>query len=74
MIYVMCDLLILYADDTAILINGHNLHDLIITLNHELRSINVLLQTNKLTLNTQKTFYRIFHTARLKYSCEGQNQ
>ena len=52
---------ILYADfRTCVIAQGHNLHDLIDTLN-------TWLLCNKLTLNTKKTYYMAFHrAARLK--------
>ena len=46
--------------------HGHNLDDLIDTLNNELCSLNAWLLCNKLTLNTKKTYYMVFHRARLK--------
>ena len=45
---------------------SHTLHDLIYTLNTELYSLNTWLLCNKLTLNTKKTHYMVFHRARLK--------
>ena len=57
---------ILYADDTCVVAHGHNLDDLIDTLNNELCSLNAWLLCNKLTLNTKKTYYMVFHRARLK--------
>ncbi len=57
---------ILYADDTSVLISGKLLTDIIAILNNELNVLYVWLQSNKLSLNTQKTFYMIFHRARLK--------
>ena len=45
---------------------GHNLEDLIDTLNTELSSLNEWLLCNKLTLNTKKSYYMIFHRAGIK--------
>ena len=54
------------------LINGTVLHKLIKQLNIELDSLCKWLQSNKLSLNTEKTFYMIFHRARLKFA-DGMN-
>ena len=56
---------ILYADDTCVA-HGHNLDDLIDTLNNELCSLKAWFQCNKLTLYTKTTYYMGFHRARLK--------
>ena len=63
---------IMYADDTCFLMNGTDLHKLIKQLNVELDSLCTWFKSNKLSLNTQKTFYMIFHRARLK-SIDGMN-
>ena len=47
------------------LINGTDMNKLIKQLNVELESLCVLFKSNKLSLNTQKTFYMVCHTARL---------
>ena len=57
---------ILYADDTCELLNGKHLDDLIIRINRELELLFTWLQANKLSLNGQKTYYIIFHRARIK--------
>ena len=57
---------ILYADDTCVVAQGHNLEELIDTLNNELSSLNEWLLCNKLTLNTNKSYYMVFHRARIK--------
>ena len=57
---------IMYADDTCLLINGNDLHTLIKQLNSELQCLSDWFKSNKLSLNTKKTFYMIFHRARLK--------
>ena len=56
---------ILYADDTCVVAHGHNLDDLIATLNNELCSLKARLLCNKLTLNTKKTYYMVFHSDQL---------
>ena len=55
---------ILYADDTSVLLSGKN--DLICLLNKELDLLYIGLNSNKLSLNTHKSFYLLFHRARLK--------
>ena len=57
---------IMYEDDTCLLINGNDLHTLIKQLNSELQFLFDWFKSNKLSLNTKKTFYMIFHRARLK--------
>ena len=57
---------ILFADDTAVLIEGHEYQKLIETLNEELCKVDKWLQANKLTLNIRKTHYMLFHRVRLK--------
>ena len=57
---------LLYADDTCVMLNGKDLNDLIAVLNVELISLCDWLKSNKLSLNTQKTFFMVFHRARLK--------
>ena len=57
---------IMYADDTCLLINGNDLHTLIKQLNSELQCLSDWFKSNKVSLNTKKTFYMIFHRARLK--------
>ena len=57
---------ILYADDTCVLISGNHLNDLIDRLNTELISLNNWFKANKLSLNTKKSFFMIFHRSRIK--------
>ena len=57
---------ILYADDTSVLLNGICYTDLVALLNSELEKISLWLQSNKLSLNVQKTYYIVFHRARIK--------
>ena len=57
---------ILFADDTTLLIEGSNIHNIITSLNNELNSLNVWLGTNKLSINVSKTHYMVFHRARRK--------
>ena len=55
----------MYADDTCFLINGTDMNTLIKQLNVELESLCIWFKSNKLSLNTQKTFYMVFRRARL---------
>ena len=57
---------ILYADDTCVLISGNHLNDLIDRLNTELISLNSWFKANKLSLNTKKIIFMIFHRSRIK--------
>ena len=57
---------ILYADDTCVLMNGKHLEDLVTRMQKELNLLYTWLQANKLSLNGQKTYYIIFHRARIK--------
>ena len=57
---------ILYADDTCVLLNGKRHTDLIALLNSELKKLSLWLRSNKLSLNVQKTYYMVFHRARIK--------
>ena len=47
---------ILYADDTCVLLSGKDLTKLIMVINAELKSLSAWFRSNKLTVNTQKTF------------------
>ena len=57
---------ILFADDTTVLIEGHEYQKLIETLNEKLCKVDKWLQANKLTLNIRKTHYMLFHRVQLK--------
>ena len=50
----------LYADDTNILMTGHNIHEIITELNKILPDFNDYFSSNKLTVNTDKTKYMVF--------------
>ena len=52
--------LTLYADDTNILIKGKNVSNMISQLNPILQEFDEYFQSNKLTVNTDKTKYMIF--------------
>ena len=57
---------VLYADDTCVVINGKYMLSIIKILNHELHMLSTWLKANKLSLNTDKTYYMIVHRARIK--------
>ena len=57
---------ILFADDTSVFLEGENLNTLSTVINEELNKLSIWLASNKLTLNTDKSHYVIFHRARLK--------
>ena len=48
------------------LLSRKDINDLIAVLNVELISLSALLKTNKLSLNTQRTFFMVFDRARIK--------
>ena len=51
---------ILYADDTCVLLRSKDLTELIMVINAELKSLSAWFRSNKLTVNTQKTFFHDF--------------
>ena len=57
---------VLYADDNSVVIHGKDMACIITTLNQELYKLSTWLKTNKFSLNTDKTYYIIFHRARIK--------
>ena len=57
---------VLYADDASVVIHGKDMSSIIIILNHELYKLSTWLKVNKLSLNTNKTYFIIFHRARIK--------
>ena len=61
---------VLYADDTSVAIHGKDMLSIITTLNHELHTLSTWLKANTLSLNTDKTYYMIFHRARIKYQIQ----
>ena len=64
---------ILFAGDTTVIIENQNYNNRILTLNTELNKLDVWLQANQLTLNTDKTHYMVFHRARIKSKTENLN-
>ena len=57
---------VLYADDTCVLVKGKSLNLIIETVNSELQLLSTWLKSNKLSLNTTKSYYAVFHRARMK--------
>ena len=57
---------VLYADDTSVLVNGKSLNLIIETVISELQLLSTWLKSNKLSLNTTKSYYAVFHRARIK--------
>ena len=57
---------ILYADDTCAVLSGNDLSDFIKLLHTELCKLSIWLSSDKLSLNTNKTFHLLFHRARIK--------
>ena len=47
-------------------LSGNDLSDLIKLLHTELCKLSIWLSSNKLSLSTNKTFYLLFHRARIK--------
>ena len=54
------------ANDTSIFLSGRDLDKLIQKLNAELVLVTEWLKANKLTLNTEKTYYMVLHSGRRK--------
>ena len=57
---------ILYADDTCVLLNGKYYINLVNFYNSELDKLSTWLSANKLSLNVQKTYFIIFHRAKME--------
>ena len=57
---------IMYADDTSVMMNGNDLKSLIQSVNSKLCLLNTWLKANKLSLNVNKTYYLVFHRARIQ--------
>ena len=55
---------ILFADDTSVFIEGTHFENISKILNTELEKVNMWLEANKLTINTKKTHYMMFHLTR----------
>ena len=59
---------ILFADDTSVFIEGTNFENISKILNTELEKVNMWLKANKLTINTKKTHYMMFHRTRINHN------
>ena len=57
---------ILYTDDTCVYLGAQIYQKLFKLINSELNHLCTWFKSNKLSLNTGKTFYMVFHRARLK--------
>ena len=57
---------ILFADDTSVFLEGQTYTGVIELMNNELVKVDEWLKSNKLTINTKKTEYMIFHRSRIK--------
>ena len=57
---------ILYADDTTVINKDKEISILLKTLKVELEKLSIWLKANKLSLNAQKTYYLVFHRAKIK--------
>ena len=57
---------ILFADDTTVILEGKEYEGLIISLNNELHKVSTWLDANKLSINTKKTHFMVFHRSRMK--------
>ena len=62
----------LFADDTNLLYSNKDLKDLETVVNEELIKVGVWLDANKLSLNTSKSNFVIFHPYHLKPDCKIQ--
>ena len=58
---------IFFADDRSLVVNGKDLNTLIQLLNTALIDLCTWFKANRLSLNTTKTFYMIFHRNRMKH-------
>ena len=56
---------VLYSDDTSFFLSHKDLQTLV-QMNNEMKHISQWLKANKLTLNSEKTYYMVFHRGRRK--------
>ena len=54
----------MFADDTNLIYSGKVIHSLFNTVNNELSSISHWFNSNKLSLNADKTKFILFHKER----------
>ena len=57
---------ILFADDTTVLLERKEYEGLIMSLNNELHQVSTWLDANKLSINTNKRHFMVFHKSRIK--------
>ena len=57
---------ILFADDTTVLLEGKEYEGFSMALNNELHKLSTWLDANKLSINTKKTHFMVFHRSRIK--------
>ena len=55
---------IMFADDTNLFYSGKDIHSLFNTVNNELSNISHWFNSNKLSLNADKTKFTLFHKVR----------
>ena len=56
----------LYADDASVVIHRKDMSSIITILNHELYKLSTWFKANKPSLNTDKTYFIIFHRVKIK--------
>ena len=64
-IFYILSYILVYADDTGVLLNGKKYLNLVKLLNSELDKLFISLNANKLSLNAKKSYYMVFHRAKL---------
>ena len=64
---------IMYADDTSLVVSGKDLNTLIQLWNTALIDLCTWFKANRLSLNTTKTFYTIFHRTRIQHKSGVSN-
>ena len=57
---------LIFADDTNVFVAGKKVEELILIMNHELEKVMRWMNTNKLSLNIDKSNYMIFHSPKKK--------
>ena len=58
----------MFADDINFFYSGKDIHSLFNTINNELSNISHWVNSNKLSLNPDKTKLALFHQARQRYN------
>ena len=57
----------MFADDTNLFISDENIGELFQQMNNELKSVSTWFKVNKLSINTDKTKWKIFHPTSKKH-------